>query len=97
MTNLRIDQLPAGQPAIITAIDWSEVDAASVRRLYEMGFDEGVDVEVLHRGPVGGDPIAVRVGNMVLAMRRAQARLVSVEPISANDASPLPAFIEAAE
>lgn len=47
-------------------------------RLHEMGFDEGVEVEVLHRGPIGGDPIAVRVGSMTVAMRRKDADLVRV-------------------
>lgn len=48
-------------------------------RLRELGFDEGVEVEVRHRGVIGGDPIAVRVGTNVVAMRKAFARLVEVE------------------
>ena len=31
------------------------------RRLIELGFVEGAEVEVLHQGLFGGDPIAVRV------------------------------------
>ena len=80
----RIDQLPAGVPAIITAIDREACSEGVWRRLHEMGFDEGVDVEVLHRAPLGGDPIALRVGNMTIAIRRAEAALVGVE-LAAND------------
>ena len=75
---MRVDQLPLRTPAIVTSID-RDADPATVRRLCEMGLDEGVDVEVLHKGPVGGCPIALRVGNMTLALRRAQAGLIAVE------------------
>ncbi len=42
-------------------------------RLLEFGFVEGAQVEVLHEGPVGGDPIAVRVDDMRVALRRSEA------------------------
>ncbi len=76
---IHIDQLQPGAPAIIAAIDRDACDAATWRRLHEMGFDEGVDVELLHRAAFGG-PIAVRVGNMTVALRPAQAALITVEP-----------------
>ena len=41
-------------------------------------FDEGVAVEPLHLGPFGRDPLAVRVGRMTVAIRRAHARAVQV-------------------
>lgn len=81
MQRTRIDQLPAGKLAIISSIERDGHDPATVRRLYEMGFDEGVDVEVLHRGPMGGCPIALRVGNMTVALRRTQAAMIAVEPM----------------
>lgn len=92
----RIDQLPAGVPAIITEIDRGACGEGVWRRLHEMGFDEGVDVEVMHRAPLGGDPIALRVGNMTIAIRRAEAALVGVEIGTANDAQSAP-LLEAAE
>lgn len=76
----RVDELQSGRRAVIAGID-RDGDPRTVRRLYELGFDEGVDVQVLHRGPVGGCPIALRVGNMTIALRRAQARMISVEPL----------------
>lgn len=42
-------------------------------RLLEFGFVEGARVEVLHQGLLGGDPIAVRVDDMRVALRRAEA------------------------
>ncbi|MBB6227134.1 ferrous iron transport protein A [Polymorphobacter multimanifer] len=76
---LIIDALPPHTRALISAIDRAGIDPDTARRLHELGFDEGVDVEVLHRAPFGGDPLAVRVGNMVVALRRAMAALIEVE------------------
>ena len=42
-------------------------------RLLEFGFVEGARIEVLHEGPIGGDPIAVRVDDMRVALRRSEA------------------------
>ena len=41
--------------------------------LLEIGFVEGAQVEILHQGPFGGDPIAVQVDSMRVALRRADA------------------------
>jgi ferrous iron transport protein A len=49
-------------------------------RLHAMGFDEGVRVQVLHRAPFGGDPLAVRVGAMTVALSRSLAELVHIDP-----------------
>jgi ferrous iron transport protein A len=48
------------------------------RRLLELGFVEGARIEVLHEGIVGGDPIAVRVENVTIAVRRREAMAVIV-------------------
>jgi ferrous iron transport protein A len=47
-------------------------------RLIELGFVEGARIEVLHEGIVGGDPIAVRVENVTIAVRRREAMAVIV-------------------
>lgn len=75
----RIDALAIGEVAQIAAIDRAGLAPETAQRLCELGFDEGVDVEILHRAPLGGDPLAVRVGNMVVALRRDMARLIEVE------------------
>jgi len=54
-----------------------DVEAGDLEgRLLEMGFVEGEEVEVLHLGPVGKDPMAVRVGDAVVALRRHEAQAV---------------------
>jgi ferrous iron transport protein A len=50
------------------------------RRLVEIGFVEGATIELLHEGFLGGDPIAVRVDDTTVAVRRRDARLVLVDP-----------------
>ena len=53
------------------------VSAAEIeRRLLELGFVEGASVEVLHEGPLGRDPIAVRVNDTTIALRRREAMAI---------------------
>ena len=47
-------------------------------RLIELGFVEGARVEVLHEGVIGRDPIAVRVENVTIAVRRREAMAIIV-------------------
>jgi ferrous iron transport protein A len=47
-------------------------------RLIEMGFVEGASVEILHEGAFGRDPIAVRVDNATVAIRRREAMAILV-------------------
>ncbi|MFZ0570401.1 MAG: FeoA domain-containing protein [Rhodomicrobium sp.] len=49
------------------------------RRLIELGFTEGADVEILHEGLFGRDPIAVRVNDSTVAIRRREAMAILVE------------------
>lgn len=48
------------------------------RRLIELGFTEGALVEVLHEGFFGRDPIAVRVNDCTIALRRREAMAILV-------------------
>lgn len=50
------------------------------RRLIELGFVEGARVEILHQGLFGRDPIAVRVNEATVALRRREAAAILVEP-----------------
>jgi ferrous iron transport protein A len=55
------------------------VDVAELeRRLLEFGFVEGARVQLLHEGLFGADPIAVRLDDMRVALRRRDAEDVWV-------------------
>jgi len=77
---MRLDELPPRQSAQVATIDWERLEPRAAQRLRELGFDEGVNVETLHRGPLGLDPIACRVGRMTIALRKALASAVTVTP-----------------
>ncbi|WP_343527460.1 FeoA family protein [Sphingomonas sp.] len=73
-----LETLPRRQPATVAAIDWTQLALPEARRLRELGFDEGVGVEVLHRATLGGGPIACRIGRMTVALRRRVAASIRV-------------------
>ncbi len=50
-------------------------------RLLEIGFEEGLDVKILHEGPISRDPLAVRIGQMTVALRRMEADAVKVSEV----------------
>ena len=67
-----IQHLAAGQAG--SALSDTELES----RLIELGFVEGARVEVLHEGIIGRDPIAVRVENVTIAVRRREAMAIIV-------------------
>jgi ferrous iron transport protein A len=74
-----LDQLPLHQNATISSIDWSGLDEREARRLQELGFGEGASVSALHRGVLfWRDPIAVKIGRMTVALRKAHAAAMQV-------------------
>ncbi len=79
---LRLDELLNGAPAIVHAIAESGpcLDASHRRRLAELGFLPGEPVQVLRRGPGGREPLAVRIGDAIFALRLAEARHIAVVP-----------------
>lgn len=51
------------------------------RRLIELGFVEGAQVQILHEGLFGRDPIAVRVNGATVALRRREAMAIQVRQV----------------
>jgi ferrous iron transport protein A len=47
-------------------------------RLVELGFVEGARIEILHEGAFGRDPIAIRVNEATIALRRREAMAILV-------------------
>lgn len=73
-----LSELKIGETSTIQGFDTSRIDdkefAADLEdRLLEIGFEEGLAVELLHQGPINRDPIAVKIGNMTVALRRVEA------------------------
>ena len=79
---LSLEQLPQRQRATVADIAWDRLSVPEGRRLRELGFDEGVGIEVLHRARIGGGPIACRIGRMTVALRRRVAGAIHVDPLT---------------
>ncbi|WP_397422900.1 ferrous iron transport protein A [Phenylobacterium sp.] len=54
-------------------------DAELLRRLLEFGFVEGARIELIHEGALGHDPIAVRLDDMRVALRRRDAEDIWIQ------------------
>jgi ferrous iron transport protein A len=79
----RLGLAPRGYTGVIQHLSATESgsslpDVELETRLIELGFVEGAKVEVLHEGIVGHDPIAVRVENVTIAVRRREAMAIIV-------------------
>lgn len=74
---MNIDDLAEGARARVAAIRAATPDLEA--KLREIGFCEGDEVELLTRGPLGGQPLAVRLNRRIIALRSEEARAVLVE------------------
>jgi ferrous iron transport protein A len=82
----RLSAIRPGQAGVIVGVSAQPsstvggVDCGELeRRLLEAGFVEGARVALLHEGPMGGDPIAIRLDDMRVALRRREANGVLVQ------------------
>ena len=66
-------------PPTAGGLDGAEIE----RRLLEMGFVEDAPVEIVHEGLFGRDPIAIRLADRTVALRRREARSVMVRATAA--------------
>lgn len=77
---MTLDILPANRRARIVAVDWGQLAPEEAQRLRALGIDEGASLAVAYRGMFAAkDPIALEVGRMTVALRRAHARAMTVE------------------
>lgn len=77
---MTLDQVPLGTRARIVAVDWSLLAVEEAQRLVALGIEPDAFVTMAHRGVFAGrDPIALQVGRMTVALRRAHARVMTVE------------------
>ena len=69
IVDVRAESTPNGH-----GVDLEELQ----RRLLEFGFVEGARIEVIHEGAIRRDPIAVRLDDMSVALRRRDAEDVFI-------------------
>lgn len=74
MDDLSLSQLQPGQTGHIVTLDRQH---PLRRRLMELGFVRGAPVTVVRRAPLG-DPVELRVGATLLALRADDLRLIRV-------------------
>ena len=76
-----LTDLPNGSRATVIRVvaASSEVDAAALRRLGELGFIPGEPVQLLRRGPGGREPLAVMIGQTLLGLRALEAQCIEVD------------------
>jgi ferrous iron transport protein A len=80
---LPLSRLAKGARGVVSAVltdesDGGGVGAAIARRLLEIGFVAGERIEIVGKIWPGGDPVAVRVGSSIFALRRREAQAVMV-------------------
>ena len=82
--------LPPGTRGSVVSVGSTGSQLSSLeRRLLELGFVHGEQIEILAEARPGRDPFVVRVGQTTLALRRREAQSVWVElQHSVADSSP---------
>ncbi|WP_372706446.1 ferrous iron transport protein A [Brevundimonas sp.] len=83
---LKLSQARRGDRGVIVQVGDHARDEHGLeleRRLLELGFVEGARVELLHEGLLGRDPIAMKVDDMRVALRRHEAAslMFRVDPV----------------
>jgi ferrous iron transport protein A len=79
---IRLGTARLRQRGVVVAVRGAEASDTTLapeeleRRLLELGFVEGAEVELLHEGFLRRDPIAVRVDQSVVALRRREANAI---------------------
>ena len=68
-----LTELPWRTPAIVESVEDHGPQDNIARRLRELGFVNGEEVEVVAKGPVGAEPLLVQVGFTRFALRRSEA------------------------
>ncbi|MFT4179431.1 MAG: FeoA domain-containing protein [Thermomonas sp.] len=73
---MTLTELSRRTPAIVDAVEDRAPNDPIARRLRELGFVSGEQVEVVAAGPLGAEPLLVQVGFTRFALRRSEAARV---------------------
>ncbi len=71
-----LSDLPQRTQAIVDSVEDRGPNDTIARRLRELGFVAGEQVEIVAQGPIGADPLLVQVGFTRFALRRTEAARV---------------------
>ncbi len=74
-----LSELPSRTPVSVSRVEDAQPNDPIARRLRELGFVAGEQVQIVARGPLGGEPLLVQVGYTRFALRRAEAARIQVE------------------
>ena len=73
---MTLTELARRTPAIVDLVEERASNDPIARRLRELGFVAGEEVQVLAAGPFGAEPLLVQVGFTRFALRRVEAARV---------------------
>ena len=81
---MTLDKLAKGKVARVSGFSAVSDNASIIAKLREIGFAEGDEVELLHRGLLGGTPLSFRLNRTQIALRRAEAALIVIDEAAAQ-------------
>ena len=81
---MTLTDLPRRTPAIVESVEDSIANDGIARRLRELGFVAGEQVEVVAAGPFGAEPLLVQVGFTRFALRQVEAARVRLRTAHAT-------------
>ena len=70
--------MPSRTPVFVESVEDRQPHDPIARRLRELGFVAGEQVQIVARGPLGAEPLLVQVGYTRFALRRIEAARVRV-------------------
>lgn len=77
---MTLTDLPRRTLAVVDSVQDHGNNDNIARRLRELGFVAGEQVEVVAYGPLGSEPLLVQVGFTRFALRRSEAARVHLRP-----------------
>jgi len=82
-TYITLNQLDIGESAVIDAVEITpetdeRMQLAGVQRLEELGFVPGARLKLMRKG-LGGDPLAIRIGTSLFALRKVEASAIRIQ------------------
>ncbi|MBB6366085.1 ferrous iron transport protein A [Xanthomonas sp. PPL139] len=78
---MTLSDMPLRSSALVESVHDRQPNDAIARRLRELGFVAGEQVQMLASGPIGGEPLLVQVGYTRFALRRSEAARVQVSTL----------------